>query len=89
MSHTCHAIGCDANVPPEMFMCRSHWYSLPTQLRNRIWATYRVGQCDDKRPSKAYCDTAIECLIYVAEKEGRVITGDEPEVLLYILYAPQ
>lgn len=74
MSHTCHATGCDARVPPAMWGCRRHWYMVPKPIRDRIWATYRVGQCDDKNPSDAYCIAARDAVIAVATKEG--ITPD-------------
>jgi hypothetical protein len=35
-------------------MCRSHWYKLRLQLRDAVWAEYRPGQEDDKRPSPRY-----------------------------------
>lgn len=78
MAHHCHATNCKVNVPPEMFMCRKHWFSLPKRLRDRIWNTYRLGQCDDMNPSKEYCIAAKECVIFIAHKEN--IT---PDTLLY------
>jgi len=36
MAHHCHATNCKTSVPPEMFMCRKHWFSLSRELRNRI-----------------------------------------------------
>lgn len=78
MAHTCHATGCERRVPPEMFMCRSHWFSLPKRLRDRIWATYRPGQCDDWNISQAYSEAAKECVRFIAAKEGR-----EPDVSVY------
>ena len=54
MTHTCHAHGCDAPVPPAMFMCRRHWYSLRKPMRDAIWREYRRGQERDKRPSFRY-----------------------------------
>jgi hypothetical protein len=66
-----------------MFMCKRHWYMLPGVVRNQIWATYRPGQCDDRRPSQRYCDAAKNALTVLAQKEGRTITGNEPELLLY------
>jgi len=83
MPHTCHAIGCDRYVPPTTFMCRQHWFSLPIKMRNRIWATYRPGQCDTLDPSPAYCETAKAAVVAVAEKEGRVIDSEDPKLLLY------
>lgn len=70
MSHHCHATQCKINVPPELFMCKKHWFSLPKYLRNKIWSTYRKGQCDDMNPSREYCLAAKECLEFVAQKEG-------------------
>lgn len=68
--HHCHATGCKKAVPPEMFTCRTHWYSLPKSLRDKIWRHYREGQCDDMNPSRAYCEAAKECVIFLANKEG-------------------
>lgn len=52
--HTCHASGCEREVPPAMFMCRAHWYSLRAPMRAAIWREYRPGQEVDKRPSYRY-----------------------------------
>lgn len=78
MAHHCHATSCNVEVLPEMFMCKKHWFSLPRILRNKIWATYRDGQCDDMNPSKEYCIVARECVIHIAMREGI-----EPDTQLY------
>jgi hypothetical protein len=83
MAHTCHAIACERNVPPMMLMCGFHWFKVPRKLRERVWATYRDGQCDTLDPSSAYCQAAKAAVIAVAEKEGRVIDPKEPKILLY------
>src|SRR5581483_6888504 len=44
--HTCHAMACDAHVPPKMFMCKRHWYMLPKVMRNAVWEEYVFGQED-------------------------------------------
>lgn len=82
--HTCHATNCKTPVPPAMFMCRRHWFSLPKRLRDRIWATYREGQEDDWQPSRAYCLTAIECVKFLAAKEGIA-----PDIKLYEVFMPE
>jgi hypothetical protein len=69
MSHTCHAFDCKEKIPPKMFMCRKHWFSLPSHLRSKIWASYRPGQEIDKNPSKQYIKAAKECIDFIAEKE--------------------
>jgi len=60
---------------------------LPKENRDQIWNTYRPGQCDDRRPSQEYCDAAKAALTVIADKEGRKLTGIEPEILLYDIAA--
>lgn len=83
MAHTCHATGCERSVPPAMFMCRVHWFSLPKRLRDAVWRTYRDGQEADKQPSHAYCEAATAAVIFIAQKEGKV-----PDTRLYEIYDP-
>lgn len=78
MAHRCHMTECDTPVPREMFACRRHWFMIPKPIRDRIWATYREGQCDDMNPSQEYCLVAKEAVIAVARKEGI-----EPDTRLY------
>jgi hypothetical protein len=70
-------------VPPEMFMCRRHWFSLPKAMRDAIWRTYRAGQCDDWNISAGYADAASAAVRFIAAKEGR-----EPDVAVYDLLRP-
>lgn len=58
--HTCHWPGCERQVPPAMWGCRTHWYRLPMTLRNRIWRTYRIDQEDTRTPSREYVAVARE-----------------------------
>lgn len=72
-SHRCHAVGCRLPVPPEMLMCRVHWYMVPKPLRSRVWATYRRGQEVDKQPSDAWMEAATDAIRAVALEEGRPV----------------
>lgn len=73
-AHGCHWPGCTAQVPPAMWGCRRHWYTLPDALRKRIWATYRPGQERDMRPSEAYLEAARAVQAWIAEHErGRLL----------------
>lgn len=83
MSHHCHATNCTKSVPPEMFMCKRHWFMLPAALRRRIWATYCPGQCDDWKISRAYADAAREAVRYIAGREGV-----EPDTSIYDTLEP-
>lgn len=84
MAHQCHATGCSNKVPPEMFMCKKHWFSLPKSMRDRIWATYRPGQCDDWNITHEYADAARAAVCFIAEKEGKT-----PDVSIYDMLDPK
>lgn len=51
-NHDCHWPGCAEQVPPAMWGCRSHWFSLPQDLRERIWNAYVPGQEIRRSPSR-------------------------------------
>lgn len=69
--HLCHAEACEAPVPPRLFMCRRHWYSVPKVMRDAIWASYTPGQEINKNPSREYLEAAHAAVEAVAAKEGR------------------
>jgi hypothetical protein len=77
LKHTCHARGCNVSVPPEMLFCRPHWGIVPLKIRNAVWQSYRVGQCDDKNPSEAWHEAADAAIGYVASREGEVVRSSE------------
>lgn len=81
MSHHCHARSCVKKVPPEMLMCRVHWFRVPKHIRDAVYANYRAGQCDDKRPSRAWHLAADAAIGWVAKIEGRTITIAESKAL--------
>jgi hypothetical protein len=64
-SHHCHWPGCDKQVPPAMWGCREHWFTLPKYLRDKIWKAYRPGQEKDMRPSQAYLVVAREVQVWI------------------------
>lgn len=84
MAHHCHATGCEVKTPPEMFMCRRHWYTLPKAMRDAIWRTYRPGQCDDWNISHAYANAARTAVRYIAEKEDKT-----PDTSIYDMLDPK
>jgi hypothetical protein len=72
MAHTCHALGCDREVPPKMLMCLRHWRMVPRFLQRRIWDTYVSGQEIRKDPTDEYLEVQKEAVAAVAKREGRV-----------------
>lgn len=65
--HTCHATGCDAVIPPRLFMCRAHWFALPKAMRDEIWDVYVSGQEVRKNPTGEYLEVARRCIEYLEE----------------------
>lgn len=71
MGHTCHAKFCKTEVPPKLFMCKKHWFMVPSVLRARVWEEYVPGQEIRKDPTDAYLEVTREAIELVAAKEGR------------------
>lgn len=86
MAHRCHAAMCNKQVDPKMFMCREHWFKLPLTLRKLIWKTYRLGQEDDKNPSKEYCLAAMRCIAHLAGRDGLSVEQMQDGLAVYKLY---
>jgi len=64
--HHCHWEGCEVAVPPAKHMCYKHWMRLPKRLRDKIWATYRVGQEINRTPSREYVMVMREVMLWVS-----------------------
>jgi hypothetical protein len=42
-THDCPHPTCGRQVPLTQFACRNHWYRIPKDMRDAIWAGYRSG----------------------------------------------
>lgn len=74
--HHCHWPGCTKQVPPAMWGCRDHWYSLPKSLRDKIWRTFDPGQEITKTPSPEYIAAAREAQEWIAANARDQATTD-------------
>lgn len=74
--HTCHAIGCETPCPPEFLCCPKHWKMVPFPIQREVWRNYRIGQCDDKKPSGAWMIAAERAIVCVAVKEKRMTPAE-------------
>lgn len=74
--HHCHWPGCGRQVPPSLWGCKEHWFTLPKPIRDRIWSTYRPGQEIDGKPSEAYIRMAREAQAWIAEYEAGKPLGE-------------
>jgi len=41
---SCPIPECTRDIDLSRLMCRRHWYTVPKELRDRVWATWRSGQ---------------------------------------------
>lgn len=40
--HGCPAKGCGVTVERSKLACSRHWFDLPKQIRDRVWAAFRT-----------------------------------------------
>ena len=66
-NHHCHWPGCERQVPPAVWGCRKHWYSLPIDLRTAIWKAFRPGQEVKGTPSTSYIAAARAAQDWIAK----------------------
>ena len=78
VEHVCHAMGCERRCKPEFLMCGIHWRKVPLKWNRLVYANYRDGQCDDKKPSKAWTVAAWAAIAAVAQHEGRAHLLPDP-----------
>lgn len=50
-------------------MCKRHWRMVPKDIQDRVYATYRPGQCDDMRPSREWFKAARDAIGAVIDAE--------------------
>ncbi|MDO9094478.1 MAG: hypothetical protein Q8R98_12095 [Rubrivivax sp.] len=77
-NHTCHWPGCTQQVPPAMWGCRPHWYSLPLALRTRIWKTFAPGQEKTGLPSREYVAAAKAAQDWIQDQLASASKGANP-----------
>lgn len=60
-SHRCAIPRCPEKIGPALLMCRDHWYEVPKDLRDEVWAQYRAEGVWSERYMAAR-DAAIESI---------------------------
>lgn len=65
--HECHWPGCDRQVPPAMWGCKTHWFKLPRHIRAAIWMAYEPGQEILMDPSPEYLEAARAAQDWIKE----------------------
>jgi hypothetical protein len=66
---TCPWPGCSKPTRASYLMCRTHWYALPFEIRERILATFRPGQTA-LTASSEYLEALRDALHYAQRAAG-------------------
>lgn len=75
-SHVCHWPGCNQEVPPAMWGCKTHWFMLPKFLRDKVWVAYQIGQeTSARRPTMKYTQVAREVQQWIAKNHPPITKG--------------
>jgi hypothetical protein len=74
--HACHWPGCQDQVPPAKWGCRPHWYTLPKEIRDRIWRAFQPGQEKTQSPSREYVAAAREAQEWI-KAQAAIPFGDK------------
>lgn len=64
-AHRCPWPGCPAQVGPDLWGCKAHWFRVPRELRMRLWRAYTRGQ-SVATASQEYLDAAAAINAWIA-----------------------
>lgn len=59
MSKRCEVDNCTQQVPTDMLMCRRHWFLVPKDIRDRVWAGYHRGMDEEYEVAVAAAIDAV------------------------------
>jgi len=57
--HKCPSPGCPHKVPSHKFACHTHWFSIPKEIRDDIWAGYREEPLGERHTAAMEAATAF------------------------------
>lgn len=66
----CPVAGCAHTREPSHVMCRTCWYTVPKELRDEVWRTYRAYGAWDDRAYEAR-EAALQHAEHALEVEAR------------------
>ncbi|MGN6796292.1 MAG: hypothetical protein ACTHJW_28220 [Streptosporangiaceae bacterium] len=62
----CPIPGCNGQIDPSRLMCREHWYMVPKELRDQVWATWRSGHGAFSMDHQHAVGVAVAAVVEVA-----------------------
>lgn len=70
--HVCHARRCGVMLPPDIYMCPSHWGMVSAETRRRIWKHYKASQEGGKPATQDWLDATRDAQEAVERKEFEI-----------------
>ena len=70
-AYVCQAAGCKTIIPPSMFLCRVHWFSLPEPMRAEIIVEELARETKDNLPNAALVAAVARAREWIAEHAGK------------------
>jgi hypothetical protein len=72
----CPIAGCGDQIDPSRLMCRLHWYTVPKELRDQVWASWQSGQGAYSRAHRDAVKTAVDAVLAaIGAATGRFTTA--------------
>ena len=68
--HCCKAVGCAAQVPRGVLMCRNHWRMVPLDLQRLIWRRWKAVLRNEHNSVVLY-RAAVNAAVEAVEAEER------------------
>lgn len=68
--HECPVEGCTKQLPSHILMCKPHWFSVPKDLRDAVYAAYQGGAGLFTEEYKEARDAAIAAAEMAEGKDG-------------------
>lgn len=67
---------CGEGIDPSRLMCKKHWYMVPKQMRDHVWATWRSGHAAYTTEHRDAVDAAVAAVLAVTgQPTGTGIAG--------------
>lgn len=64
----CAVPRCERPIDPSRLMCRAHWYMVPKEVRDRVWATWRSGRAAHSDEHRAAVRQAVVAVLAAVSK---------------------
>jgi hypothetical protein len=78
--HVCNWPGCRRPVPHDMWGCRSHWFTLPQEIRDSISSAWRFGRGRFSEEWRVANEAALEWVRGIPERIKAMNVGKNTPV---------